>query len=253
MKLNTSRIFLVMAVSLLIISACARETSNDQDSSSSLDDNGSAEERGGDEHVNLDYLLLVEFSMSSGDIVKEQTTVLFRGPLSLNSDGTASVSGNGNLEGSFRCANKDRKSDIKFLGPGKFNGNFAFNVKGTVLSEEEYYATTGEIPLVPLTEDSEESSYVQLFFPDGYGPPEVNMEGLNLSECFSADNKPISPQWTVGLSGLMKGDGGGDFNQYVYMQVEPGVSRQLDTLNPELIHAAFICLVEPGEICDLDI
>ena len=74
MKLNTSRIFLVMAVSLLIISACARETSNDQDSSSSLDDNGSAEERGGDEYVNLDYLLCY-LKFKSGQYKLQNRTV----------------------------------------------------------------------------------------------------------------------------------------------------------------------------------
>lgn len=246
-SINLLFVFLVAAS----LAACARETSNDRDSSPSAD-NGSAED-GGVEAVSLDYVLLVEFRMASDDIVKEEATVMFRGPLSLNSDGTASVNGEGGLEGKFRCANKDLKSDVKFLGPGTFNGKFNFNIKGTVLSEEQYYATTGEIPLAPLTEDTEELAFVQLFFPDGFGPPEVTMNGLSASECFSADKNPISPQWTVGLSGLLIGDGGGDFNQYVYLQTVPGVSRQLETLNPELIHTAFICLAKPGEPCDIDL
>lgn len=250
MKLITSRIFIVVAISLLLISACASEASNDQDSATSMNDSGS-EEKGGDGVINLDYLLMVEFSLSTGDIEKEQATVLFRGPLSLNDDGKASVIGEGVLEGKFRCANKDRKSDIKFLGPGQYKEKFDFNIKGSVLSEEEFSAATGGIPLVPLTDDTEDLLYVKLFFPDGYGPPNVNIEGLNLGDCFSADSNPITPQWTVGLSGLLKGDGGDDFNQYVLIPVVPGTSRQLKSLNPELIDTAFICLAKPGETCDL--
>ena len=76
-SINLLFVFLVAAS----LAACARETSNDRDSSPSAD-NGSAED-GGVEAVSLDYVLLVEFRMASDDIVKEEATVMFRGMLGL--------------------------------------------------------------------------------------------------------------------------------------------------------------------------
>lgn len=145
MKLDPSRILIGVAICSLLISACAREQSNEEGFFPSPDETGSAE-KGGDESINVDYVLLVEFSLSGGDIVKEEATVLFRGPLSVNSDRTASVSGEGELDGKFYCANKDFNADPKFLGPGEFEGDFQFNVQGKVLSSEEYYEATEEIP-----------------------------------------------------------------------------------------------------------
>lgn len=249
-KLNHPRILWAVAVCLLFISACTSESSKGRDTSPEA--NGSVEGDDG-ETVKLDYLLLAEFTMSSDETVKEKATVLFRGPLTLDSDGTAAVRGEGSVEGDFRCANKDLHSDTEFLGPGSFEGEFTFNVKGSVLSEEEFNEATGEIPLVPLTADTEKLTWVKLYFPDGYAPPSLAMEGLDTGNCFSADRNPITPQWTVGLSGLLKGDGGEDFNQYVYIPLRPGAVRQIETLNPELVRAAFICLAEPGEVCDLDL
>lgn len=93
--------------------------------------------------------------------------------------------------------------------------------------------------------------WVQLYFPTGFSPPKVNMTGLDLGNCFSADKNPISPQWTVGLSALFQGDGGEQFNRYVFIPAIPGATRHLETLDPELTDAAFLCLAEPGEACEL--
>jgi hypothetical protein len=250
MKLIHARFLWAVATCLLLISACTREPSEGRDTAPGA--NGSVEEDG-EKSMSLDYLLLAEFTMSDGEIVKEQATVLFRGPLTLDASGTASVRGEGSVEGEFRCANKDLHSDTEFLGPGNFEGIFEFNVRGNVLSEEEFLEATGEIPLVPLTDDLEDVMWVKLYFPDGYAPPNLTIEGLDTGNCFSADRNPITAQWTVGLSGMLEGDGGEDFNQYVYVPLRPGAVRQMETLNPELVRAAFICLAEPGEICDLDL
>ncbi len=248
-------LLILLAVAGVMLSACGSGTAVGQGGdggSSNAPPTEAATEETGLDPSQFDYVLLVEYSFGDEEVVLDQGTMLFRGPISVSPDGKLSVQGEGELEGEFRCPNKDIDSEQEFLGPGQYSGKFPFTASGEVLTPEEA-AGDDDVPLVDLT-TGEEAKYVvlRLTFPEMNSEPGVQMEGLDTGQCLRGWQEPKGPLFTLGISGMLRGDSGEAFNQLVDLVLsERTAARYLDTLNPDVIKTAVLCLARPGAGCDL--
>lgn len=196
-----------------------------------------------------DYVLLVEYRFGDEEVVLDEGTMLFRGPITVGADGRLSVQGQAELEGEFRCPNKDFHSEQEFIGPGEYTAQFPFTVSGEILSLEE----VEEVPLVDLDGREVGGVVLRVTFPDVSSMPEAQLKGMDTGQCIRGWEEPKGPTFAAGLSAMLKGDFGEDFNQLVDVVLfDSGTAaRYLDTLNPEVIKTAVLCLAKPGEACDL--
>ncbi len=198
----------------------------------------------------MDYLLTVTMEIYDDDgQLKEQATAIFRGPLTLRSDGWIHIQGEGSVEGAFWCVS--REDETQLLGPGKFAGVFPFTVQGRFfLSKEDLAAKVGEpLPAVVEEQQEEPKGYFLLSYPMDVSSPNLEVTGLTLSECQPHD-QPVTSHWVVGLQGLFQGDGGQGPHKYIVLPwVEGPTYRALAATMPDLEMRSEVCLVPPGEPC----
>ena len=207
------------------------------------------------------YVLSITYAMQDDDETVEEGRMDFRGAITANDDGTYFVRGELSLQGTFFCPPKDFESTDELLGPGTFTGRAPFIAQGWAVEEQEVPESVlldpNLMPLVPLTGVQEPASrpmlWLKFTFPEMNAYPPIQVEGLDTSQCWPGRNEPVGRQWALGVSAMLEGDGGEDFNQFFYHPFYPDApyppQRIFGINNTEVIRQALFCLAPRGGQC----